>query len=71
MCFKFQEVYDKAAHSHHTYFCFLLKLWDCLFFTVEEVGLKGIAEPIDGTNVVDVEFVDGTTLYLDGQITNL
>ena len=27
--------------------------------------------PLDGTNVVDVEFVDDTSLYLDGQINNL
>ena len=38
-----------------------------LFFTVKEVGLKGITMPIDGTNVVDVEFADDTSLYLDGQ----
>ena len=42
-----------------------------LFLTVEEVGLKGIAMPLDGTNVVDVEFVDDTSLYLDGQNNNL
>ena len=34
-----------------------------LFFTTEEVGLKGIAMPLDVTNVVN--------LYLDGQINNL
>ena len=42
-----------------------------LFFVVEDVGLKGIVMPLDGTNVVDVEFVDDASLYLDGQITNL
>ena len=42
-----------------------------LFFTVEEVGLKRIAMPLDGTNVVDVEFANDTSLYLDGKINNL
>ena len=42
-----------------------------LFFTTKEVGLKRIAMPLDGTNVVDVEFADDTSLYLDGQINNL
>ena len=42
-----------------------------LFFIVEEVGLRGIAMPLDGTNVVDVEFADDTSLYLDGHINNL
>ena len=27
--------------------------------------------PLDGTNVMDVEFVDDTSLYLNGQLTNL
>ena len=27
--------------------------------------------PLDGTNVVDVEFVDDTSFYTDGQITNM
>ena len=27
--------------------------------------------PFGGTNVVDVEFADDTSLYLDGQINNL
>ena len=42
-----------------------------LFFTVEDVGLKGITMPLDGTYVVDVEFVDDTSLYLNGLLTNL
>ena len=42
-----------------------------LFFIAKEVGLKGIATSLDGTNVVDVEFADDTSLYLDGQINNL
>ena len=42
-----------------------------LFFAPEDVGLKAIFMPLDGTNVVDVEFVDDASLYLDGQITNL
>ena len=27
--------------------------------------------PLDGTNLVDVEFADGTSFYIDGQITNM
>ena len=42
-----------------------------LFFVVEDVGLKGIDMPLDGINVVDVEFTNDTSLYLDGQINNL
>ena len=42
-----------------------------LFFTVKDVGLKGITMPLDGTNVVDVEFVNDSSLYLYAQITNL
>ena len=42
-----------------------------LFFTTKEVGLKRIAMPLDGTNVVDVEFADDTSLYLDDQINHL
>ena len=42
-----------------------------LFLTAEDVGLKGIAMPIDGTNVVDVEFADDTSLYLDCHNNNL
>ena len=42
-----------------------------LFFVVEDVGLKGIDMPLDGINVVDVEFTNDTSLYLDGQLTNL
>ena len=42
-----------------------------LFFTTEEVELKGVAMPLDGTNVVDIEFTDDTSSYVDGQINNL
>ena len=70
MCSKIREVYDKAAHQHHLYFSFFVEAMS-LFFVVEDVGLKGIAMPLDGTNVMDVEFVDDTSLYLDGQLTNL
>ena len=70
MCFKFPEVYHTASDLHHIYFCFLLKLW-VRFFTDEDVALKGIVMPLDGTNVVDVEFVDDASLYLDDQITDM
>ena len=65
MGFKFLKVYGKAFHLHHIYFRLFAEMMS-LFFTVEEVGLKGIAMPLDGTNVVDVEFVDDTSLYPDG-----
>ena len=42
-----------------------------LFWVVEDVGLKGIAMPLYGKNVMDVEFADATVLYLDGQLINL
>ena len=40
----------------------------CLSFVAKDVGLNRIAMLVDGTNVVDVELVDGTILYLDDQI---
>ena len=42
-----------------------------LFFIAEDVGLKGIIMPLDETNVVDVEFANYKSLYLDGQLINL
>ena len=61
-------MYDKVVHLHHI---ILFAEATSLFFTVEEVGLKGIAMPLDGTNVDDVEFAYDTSLYLDGQNINL
>ena len=42
-----------------------------LFFIAEDVGLKGIIMPLDETNVVDVEFANYKSLYLDGQLNSL
>ena len=61
--------FNECIHEEYLFLFFVEAM--SLFLVVEDVGLKGIAMPLDEKNGVDVEFADDTGLYLDGYLINL
>ena len=61
--------FNECIHEEYLFLFFVEAM--SLFLTAEDVGLKGITMPLDGTHVVNVEFARDTSLYLNGQITNM
>ena len=41
------------------------------FLRSSSVAIKGITLPITQTTILDAEFADDTTLYVDGDMTDL
>ena len=42
-----------------------------VFISSQSIGLRGLALPMHGQDILDSEFADNTTLYVDGTLTNL
>ena len=42
-----------------------------LFLTAQSTGLRGLAMPLNGQDILDSELADDTALYVDGMLTNL
>ena len=41
------------------------------FISSQSIGLRGLAMPMHGQDILDSEFADDTALYVDGTLTNL